>query len=622
MITKNIKKYLIVGMVSCVIGAATTSCEDMLETESSRQLFEPELSQKTDSVFYAMGIMQAMQQVADQYMFVGEMRGDLVDVTEYTNNHLRQLANFSVNAESANKYDSAYVYYLVINNCNYYIAHRDTTLRTGATYVAMDEYVAVKAMRAWAYMQLARTFGKVKFYTEPLTQISQIDNNDFPELDLEGIVSALAPDLEQYKGYKTPTYGNVSPETAVSPRYFFIPVDVVLGDMYLETNQYAKAAEHYVIYLTQVIEADRANTAFMQSFMSSGRNYMRVRDLLPNDFAGTMSGGIYSQWTTAVTGLSDIISYVPMAANIQEGTTTQIPVTYGYDLYSTSLSGNARYIDEIQIVPSESYTALSSDQDFYYLSSLSTSTKTIVNSIKIGDTRFSGITRENEDTETNEVTTWITKNNNGRLVLYRVTTVMLHLAEALNRLGMYDAAFAILKDGINKALVGTGEEGDPKPLYMRTSTQEALKTTYPLLSDEYAERFNVAKSYFGVHMHGSGAVRDYTGTVYSPGLSPYQLDTIVGLKMNEIKEQYSVSVGTTAQDTINAVEDMLCDEYALEFAFEGSRFFDLCRLARHKNADATTYGANFGSIWLKKKLEYKNPQVDLLDPNNWFLPFK
>lgn len=101
MITKNIKKYLIVGMVSCVIGAATTSCEDMLETESSRQLFEPELSQKTDSVFYAMGIMQAMQQVADQYMFVGEMRGDLVDVTEYTNNHLRQLANFSVNAESA-----------------------------------------------------------------------------------------------------------------------------------------------------------------------------------------------------------------------------------------------------------------------------------------------------------------------------------------------------------------------------------------------------------------------------------------------------------------------------------------------------------------------------------------
>ena len=82
-----------------------------------------------------------------------------------------------------------------------------------------------------------------------------------------------------------------------------------------------------------------------------------------------------------------------------------------------------------------------------------------------------------------------------------------------------------------------------------------------------------------------------------------------------------MNVGSSDQDIINAVEDLICDEYALEFAFEGTRFYDLCRLARHKNA-AGLYGANFGSQWLAKKLAYKNPVVSLEDSNNWYLPFK
>ena len=75
MITKNITKYLIACSLCCG-GAAVTSCSDMLEADSSRQLFDPALDQKTDSVFYAYGIMEAMQQLADQYYFQNEMRGD------------------------------------------------------------------------------------------------------------------------------------------------------------------------------------------------------------------------------------------------------------------------------------------------------------------------------------------------------------------------------------------------------------------------------------------------------------------------------------------------------------------------------------------------------------------
>ena len=609
MITKSIKSILAACLVVAAIGTAFTSCSDMLESDSDRQLFDPSMSEKTDSVYYALGILQGLQELADQYVFQGEMQGDLVATTQYTDNNLRQLANFS--ATTANKYDSAYVYYRVINNCNYYIAHRDTTLRTGALFVAMPEYVAVKAVRAWAYMQLARVYGKVPFYTQPLTQISQINNGSYPELDMSGIVAQLAPDLEQYSGkYNVPNFGNVSPSTSIpSPSKIFFPVDVVLGDLYLETGQYSQAATHYVTYLTSVAEAGDIRTDYMQSFVN--RRFMTNLADLPSDFIGYFTGSSWGQiFQTA--GNVEVITYIPMAPSRQQGATTDVPKAFGYDYYSTTV-GN---IDEIQIVPSESYKALSNSQDYYYLSTRSTSIENIVNSTKMGDQRYNGIV--NEETEGDSTIVRITKNRYARILLYRNTTVLLRLAEAFNRLGMYDAAFAILKDGLTRYISIKGEGG---PTYVSDATKDALQTTYPLFSDANIARFSNSYNCFGVHMHGSGFTRDFTGTIYQPGLSPYQLDTIVKGKLGEIAETYAVNVGTTKEDTINAVEDLLCDEYALEFAFEGSRFFDLCRLARHKNR-AGLYGGNFGSLWLARKLAYKNPQKDLTSPDNWYLPFK
>jgi hypothetical protein len=610
MTTKSINKIIIAGMMACGgVATLTTSCSDMLESDSERQLFEPDINQKTDSIYYALGILQGVQQLADQYMFIGEMRGDLVDVTEYTSNDLRQLAQFS---QADNKYNAANVYYRVINNCNYYIAHRDTTLRTGATYIAMNEYVAVKAIRAWAYMQLARVYGKVPFYTEPLTQISQINKNTFPELDMDGLAAQLLPDLEQYTGYGMPHYGNAP--SGITTSMLFMPVDVVMGDMYLETNQYDKAARHYITYLTEVLPANRANTAYMQSVTFSGRRSMSMMEMLPGDF-GASFNYLTTSWSEIFSGGSDVITYVPMAPNNRAGVTSQIPLAYGYDFYSNSRG----YVDEIQIVPSSVYNQLSESQDYYYRSALSTATKTILNSVKLGDMRTTAITRERDNAETAETKTWITKNTSSQVLLYRVSGVWLRLAEAFNRLGYYDLAFAILKDGMSRHLIQPAGAGGP--YYISDESKQALQTTYPLLSEANISRFSESVNCIGVHMHGAGATCDYTGTVYSPGLSPYQLDTIVGMKMAEVAQQYAVTVGTTKQDTINAVEDLLCDEYALECAFEGGRWYDLMRLARHKNSDST-YGSNFGGQWLARKLAFKNPMVSLEDKNNWYLPFK
>ena len=630
------------------VGGGLVACSDLLDSESTRQNIDPEITEKTDSAFYAFGVLQALQQLADQYVFQGEMRGDLVKTTYHTDNNLRQLANFS--ATTANKYDSAYVYYRVINNCNYYVAHADTNLYNGSTNVVIQEYAAIKAIRAWAYLQLGRNYERVPFFTEPLTQISQIDR-DYPELTLAQIVAELAPDLEQYSGYLVPTLGYTtsmptigspnweSTAKAFLPRLCFVPVDVVLGDMYLETENFDAAARHYVTYFTRVAEQRTSGYLAPMASKNISTGPFQQDDDLP-DASSFSSMNVYNElrtggtdWASAIFGrnaINDIITYVPMATTAQNGQTTLVPLTFGFDYYATpdeKERSGAPYVDEVQLLPSDAYNLLSDSTEYYYYAGHSNQSDMYdsVRIAKAGDMRLRSVIHQ--ELEEDSTLQWVTKYNYSNIVLYRTSTVWLRLAEAFNRLGMPDAAFAILKDGISDIALQRYADGSYYMAYLTDDTRQKLQTVYPLLSADNAAKFPGSVSY-GIHSHGAGkASGDYPhgsssgGSIYHSGKSPYRYDRMVGLKMQELADVYGVAVGTTKQDSINAVEDLICDELALESAFEGNRFGDLCRLARHKNA-STLYGANYGSLWLARKLAYKNPVKDLTNPQNWYLPFK
>ena len=208
-------------------------------------------------------------------------------------------------------------------------------------------------------------------------------------------------------------------------------------------------------------------------------------------------------------------------------------------------------------------------------------------------------------------------------------------------MGYPDAAFAVLKNGLqselpnfryqevylkdaagrdsidaegNKVLDMTQSHIDDK-YYLTPESYELLTTRLPFLAQANSDIFRngVAKSFVGIHSHGAGAVEDL--------YSSYRYATVLNAKIADISQKFGLGLQQyTKDDYINAMEDLLCDEYAMEFAFEGTRFSDLTRLARHKNA-AGLYGANFGSRWLASKLQFKNPAKDLTDPQNWYLPF-
>ena len=654
----------------------TVACSDMLESDSSRQLFDPALDQKTDSVFYAYGIMQAMQQLADQYYYQNEMRGDLVRPTDKASTHLRSLASFT--ADATNKYDSVYLYYKVINNCNYYLAHRDTTLATGARNVVCNEYAAVASFRAWTYLQLSRQYGRVPYITEPVTTIGQINANT-SMTDYTAILEGEAQMLETLKArysdeqLSVPTFNQTSrlvgalnwgnEEKYINPRKCFIPLNVVLGDIYLELGEYEKAATCYYQYLRFAGLSGIENISVNYvDFMSP--NYSRYSPIfknfteLPADYNDGKNSSLYNGapiWENSFNHSAspgDVISYIPMAVNYTMGKTTDIPASYGYNYYGTERTStvdvndpmeqifNCPKTQDIQIVPSQAYCdSARRAQYYYYTEQVKVSPfNWVVKNEALGDARAALIC-QGEGADSSYVYTF--KPSTAYILLYRNATVWLHLAEAINRMGYPDAAFAVLKNGIhselknyryeeiylkdqegndsvdvngNKVLDMTQSHLDDK-YYLTPESYELLTTKLPFLAQANSDVFKngVQKAFVGIHFHGAGAVEDLYST--------YRYSNVVKAKIADISKKFNLNLqegSYTKDDYINAMEDLLCDEYAMEFAFEGTRFSDLRRLALHKNQSGV-YGGSFGDTWLSRMLQNNAAGVTT---QNCYLPYK
>jgi hypothetical protein len=568
----------------------------------------------------------------------------------------------------------------VINNCNYYLAHRDTTLATGARNVVCNEYAAVASFRAWTYLQLTRQYGQVPYVTEPVTTIGQINANT-SMTDYRTILAEEAKMMEALKARYTdeqlavPTFNQSSrsagmlnwgggEEKFLSPKKCFVPFNVVLGDLYLELGEYEKAATCYYDYLRY--EGQLASSNISVNYVNSmAPRYSLYSPIFKNftewpaDYNDAKNTSIFNNqpiWENSFNHIAspgDVISYIPMAVNYTMGKTTDIPASYGYNYYGTDRGStvdiddpmsslfNCPKTEDIQIVPSQAYCDSARRSQYYYFTEQVKVApfNWIIKNAPMGDARAKMICQGN-GADSTFVYTY--KPSTAYVYLYRNATVWLHLAEAINRMGYPDAAFAVLKTGLHsdltnyrylevylkdtegndsidpatgaKVLDMTQSHLDDK-YYLTPESYELLTTKLPFLGQENSDIFRngTQKSFVGIHAHGAGAVED------ADLFSTYRYSLVLADKLADINSKFSLGLTTyTKDDYINAMEDLICDEYAMEFAFEGTRFSDLRRLALHKNQSGL-YGGNFGDKWLSTKLQNNAPGITT---QNCYLPYK
>ena len=215
--------------------------------------------------------------------------------------------------------------------------------------------------------------------------------------------------------------------------------------------------------------------------------------------------------------------------------------------------------------------------------------------------------------------------------IYRRTMVYLRLAEALNMAGYPRMAFKILAEGLNNTVI----QNDVLPYYDDDSKSDSIflsqfdfnPVRYQLITIDDYRGTGVGgtnnHNMMGIHTRGSG---------WTPLNEFYKLPEVEF----EIEEVYDSIEGTTTyiipdiRDTPELiakqqafVDSLILNESALEFAFEGTRYYDIMRYAYHQpnpgQAMANIIGARLGEA---NRGSMAAIAAKLTDQRNWFLHWR
>ena len=582
---KTMKSKSIIGAVLAAIFTIgfTTSCEDMFNIESSRVIYEHnhDLGSTADSAYTTNGILQCVREIADRYVILGEVRGDLVEINNLTKTSLRNIAEF--NFDEANEYLNIRDYYAVINNCNYALAKMDTTLAHNNERVMVDEYAAILGIRAWTYMQMAINYGEVPYFTEPITTVAASEK-EYPSLDIKEMAAELIPQLIPYVDYELPTFtGN--PQV-------FPPLQLVLADLYLWNGDYANAWATYWDYLTtnknfnlSYGEVNRQevfkgymgiNAAAIQAVQVLGKSTPQITPTWDSYF---------SRVITATTGFENL-AYITMERSNALGKVSELASLFVSDDNTHQLNAST-YLKEI--CSSQTYIrankTLEGDVKDYSINVMAGGDQRrkyhSVSSIAEGESFEYYDKLVSADITTGQIE-YVTPQIN----IYRRSIVYLRAAEALNALAKEQGSdslavmsFNLLKDAYQVFF--------PKGHVLKTELQQA---------------------FIGVHARGCGDV--------------YLDTTVYVLKPNAIAQRLynNPEQAVTFNDTINYIDELIIDELAMEAAIEGNRFGDLVRFAERRNEPeflAKRVASRKGQNQMDDELYNK-----LLEKANWYLPVK
>lgn len=574
------------GMALLCTAPALTSCGDFLDQDSDRVILadEDHLNNATDTIYSVIGIMNKLQAIADRTVLLGELRGDLVDINSTTSADLRDVALFNVG--DSNAYNRPRDYYAVINNCNYFLAKADTALKNNRNeYIFHKEYAAVKAFRAWTYLQLALNYGRVPFVTEPILTKEQADK-DYPMQDIQGICQYFINDLTPYATEEMPGYGLIR---NTDSRYFYFPIYALLGEFNLWSGNYREAALCYYRFLST---RNGTNSAFPTGtrqvvWSRDDAHWLNTMDSWTLNSFGTTSE-LYSSH-------DELITMIPGDSIPSEGNYSELR-----NLFNSTQSNGYKP----SIVPSQSLINLSEAQTYCHLNSagdVSYAPKGLTRH-RSGDLRLSSAWNDGDgislfvNGQRVENYQSISKYVTQHVHVLRLSTIYLHLAEALNRAGFPRFAFAILKTGVNNSIL----QRDVIPYY-ENDADFLAQFNFPnsqYILQTMAE--NSDENTIGIHSHGSG--------------------------WSSYNEHYTLPDDTTltGNDRLNyqieGVEDLIVDEEALELAFEGTRFYDLMRVALRRNDPSYLANKVYGrrgsdNVETMRGLIKK----DLTNPQNWYL---
>ena len=212
------------------------SCERLFDPEQGLIIESEEFFRDWSEYRAAeMGLYSLQQLLVDQLVVLGELRGDLVEITPNADRDLIEIYNFQF--LKSNKYVSPINFYQLIGACNSLARqleseHPEVFDKELEPTVYDQLYGEVLCMRAWAYFNAVRIYGKVPYIWPSLTTVEEIleyVNTDSEFIDTVQII--FKPD-----GY----YNDTIIDTITLERTFF-DLDAVVDTFTTQLENKIKA---------------------------------------------------------------------------------------------------------------------------------------------------------------------------------------------------------------------------------------------------------------------------------------------------------------------------------------------------------------------------------------------
>ena len=240
---RSIKTVVIIISV-LVLLSNLTSCEKFFNPNQEISVTEDQLF--NDWYEYrsaSMGLYALQQELVEQLLVLGELRGDLLTVTENADADLMEIYNFSIS--KTNKYASPQNFFKLIAACNRFINVLENkypnVLDREAQINNYDRlYGEALCMRAWAYFNAARIYSKVPLIDQHISTIDEI--NEFLNSSSTYVDSIYI--IYNVDGYNNDTIYNK--ENVLTKQYYNIEQVIRHFTNELETKVKAVGVNHYI----------------------------------------------------------------------------------------------------------------------------------------------------------------------------------------------------------------------------------------------------------------------------------------------------------------------------------------------------------------------------------------
>lgn len=618
-IMNKIAKSIIVIVFPILMLGSLTSCEDFFNPDQEINVTENQLF--NDWYEYrsaAMGLYALQQDLIEQIVVLGELRADLLTVTPNADADLMEIYNFSVSKN--NKYASPQNFFKLIAATNRFISilerEHPEVLDPAVQVTNYDRlYGEALCMRAWAYFNAVRIYGKVPFIDQRISTVEEIEsfinssktytdsiyieysidgyNNDTiynqeatiekQYFDTDRIIRYFTNELEtKVKAVGVNHYidnNDNSWEVTVWSTWSY---NTLLGHMYLTLGDLAKSA----FYLESVIRNNTSNKRYQLDnsfsynqwaniflnidsrehiltlwFNKANQQQNNLQRLFEpwgaNEYMLKPTKACVHKWETQWRGTVVRYDY-----DILDSTKTMVPGFPGdyYRGYGTSyLYGrNNSYLSGTDYLQMLEYKRL---EEYRSVESIMENIDTIVYKYSIGKDRF--------DQDPN-------------FIIYRAAGVNLYVAEIYNYWNYEDASGSVISYTQNALnIINDGSYYDLKI----SRTQMGVRGRVGFGTGEAAFKVNNLTFSFDPFTNKVTGYRDLTGNLRA--------------------KQY-------------ILEENILEERARELAFEGERYYDLMRVAKRRGEPQF-----LAKIVSEKYPAGKKEQVYnlLLNENNWYINY-